>query len=289
MPSWHQHGFRPACYHLKSRSTIRFMAVLKEETVERFAALDAALVIKSLGDRQSGKPHLVWAHGWGQSGAALLPLAQSLAPFAGSALLDFPGFGAAPPPPASWGTGEYANLAAEWLRQSGQKDCIWIGHSFGCRVGLQLAAHYPDLLSGMVLIAAAGLRPRKNLLKSINTQLRIRAFKTAKLFLSSEAVERLRKKMGSADYASAGALRPILTRVVNEDLTEEAKKVACPTLLIYGEKDRETPVEIGSRLQSLIPRSKLVVLNNYDHYSILSDGRHQLVRLIHEFMRGNGF
>lgn len=259
---------------------------MNEGIAERFSALGATLIIKSVGAARNAGPHLVWGHGWGQSGSAMLPLAQSLAPFAKSDVIDFPGFGDAPPPPGVWGTADYATLIAEWLRQVNQRNCVWIGHSFGCRVGLQLAALYPDLLSGMVLISAAGIKPRRNPLKSLYIRSRVRFFKTAKLVLPNGHVERLRKRMGSADYASAGAMRPILTRVVNEDLTDVAMKVTCPTLLIYGRNDHETPVEIGTRLKSLLPQSDLVILEGYDHYSILSEGRHQVVHLIHEFMAG---
>jgi pimeloyl-ACP methyl ester carboxylesterase len=116
-------------------------------------------------DSQPGtaSPLLVWAHGWGHTHANLLPLAEAMRPSAESALIDFPGFGASPLPPEVWGTAEYADAVAEWLATLPPGRRLWVAHSFGCRVGLQLAARHPGAVDGLFLIAAAGLRPRRAL------------------------------------------------------------------------------------------------------------------------------
>jgi len=121
-------------------------------------------------DGSDGAAHsLVWAHGWGQSGQAFLGLAQSFSRMYPSSVVDFPGFGRSKPPPGTWGTADYADAIAEWLRSLSPQSLIWIGHSFGCRVGLQIAARHPGLLRGMILIAAAGLPRQRNDAKSEST------------------------------------------------------------------------------------------------------------------------
>ena len=80
-------------------------------------------------------------------------------------------------------------------------------------------------------------------------------------------------------------MRRILVKVINEDLSDIATTVKCPTLLIYGAKDTETPPEIGERLSRIIPASKLIVMDDYDHYTILSQAHHQVVRQINQFMK----
>jgi pimeloyl-ACP methyl ester carboxylesterase len=67
------------------------------------------IAVTHLDDKDSALPHVIWGHGWDQSGAALLPLAESLGRFAFSSLVDFPGFGRSPQPPEVWGTAEYAD------------------------------------------------------------------------------------------------------------------------------------------------------------------------------------
>src|SRR3954447_12365201 len=230
--------------------------------------------------------HLVFGHGWGQSAAALLPLAEALKPFVSSSLIDFPGFGKSPLPPGHWGTAEYADTVSNWLGQlRPQQRYIWVGHSFGGRVGLQLASRHPEKVAGMVLIAAAGLQRRRTLAQRTRISLRRIVFKTAKRLLGEgPQLNRLRQKMGSADYRSAGALRPIFNRVVQEDLTNVAAQVRCPTVLIYGKEDTETPPEFGERLNRLIPGSELILLERFGHLNILNEGRHQLAVRIRRFL-----
>jgi pimeloyl-ACP methyl ester carboxylesterase len=237
-------------------------------------------------DGPHGTAHaLVWAHGWGQSGQAFLGLAQSFSRMYPSTVLDFPGFGRSKPPPATWGTADYADAVADWLRSVSPQSLIWIGHSFGCRVGLQIAARHPNLLRGMVLIAAAGLPRQRGLIETIKVEARSRVYKLASRLAPNElARERLRARFGSADYRNAGPMRGILVKVIQEDLTQVASTVACPTLLVYGKQDTETPQEIGERLAHLIKSAELVVLDGYDHYDILSRGQHQVATQIRKFL-----
>src|ERR1051325_11137519 len=107
------------------------------------------------GNSQVEAPLLVWAHGWGHTHANLLPLAEAMQSSARSVLLDFPGFGASPLPAEAWGTAKYAEACAECLASLPPGRRLWIGHSFGCRVGLQLAARHPEAVDGLFLIAAA--------------------------------------------------------------------------------------------------------------------------------------
>jgi pimeloyl-ACP methyl ester carboxylesterase len=254
---------------------------------ESVSSRTSRFAITHVGQEREGAIHVIWGHGWGQSSAALLPLAESLGRFAYSSLIDFPGFGNSPLPPQSWGTADYADAVAEWLKNTSRGSCVWVGHSFGGRVGIQLASRHPGLLSGMVLIAGAGLPRRRSLREQLRVLCRRYAFKAAKLVVAEgPRLEMLRARFGSSDYRAAGALRPIFTRVVNEDLTTVARTVQCPVLLLYGDMDRDTPPEIGERLHRALPNSKLIVLQGFDHHTILLEGRHQVLRQVLGFLEG---
>lgn len=245
----------------------------------------ATFAVKQIGAPQPAGLRLIFGHGWGQSGAAFQPLADILKPFGACSLIDFPGFGDSPPPPDDWGTADYADLVADWLRTLGSARFVWIGHSFGGRVGIQLASRHPELLSGMVLIAAAGLQRHRTLWERLRIKTRVGTFKIAKRFVrEGPQLDRLRQRFGSADYRNAGRLRPIFLRVVREDLTAEAKRIRCPALLLYGTGDTETPPEIGKRLHALIPASELALLDGFTHLSILTEGRHQIAMKIRRFL-----
>jgi pimeloyl-ACP methyl ester carboxylesterase len=56
--------------------------------------------------------------------------------------------------------------------------------------------------------------------------------------------------------------------------------VKVPTVLVHGERDTESRPEIAQRLHALIPGSQLHLLRGFDHYTILTDGRHQVTHLL---------
>lgn len=253
------------------------------------APADAApFAFEEIGQPASAHmPRFVWAHGWGQDRRALAPLAEALSGQGTHLLLDFPGFGESPPPPEAWDTGDYADATADLLaaRATAAKT-IWVGHSFGCRVGLQLAARHPDAVSGLFLIAGAGLPRQRSLGERVRLAARVgvfRALKRAAPVLGLD-IEALRRRFGSKDYANAGEMRPVLAKVVAEDLSDVASHIACPVHLVYGENDTETPPEIGQRLVRLIPNAGLTLLPRHDHHTVLTSGKHQVLKRLRDFV-----
>lgn len=237
------------------------------------------------GSQTNTSIQIIWAHGWGQDSSAFLPFAQSFAGMATSYLPDFPGFGQSPAPIEAWGTREYADHIAAWLKELPAGPRIWIGHSFGCRVGIQLAAHYPYLFDKMVLIGAAGLKRRRTMFQRMSQKAKVYTFKTLKAFVpEGPSRDALRARFGSADYKNAGPLRPTFVKVVSEDLSAEAEKIICPTLIICGSADTEAPPEISRRLHDKIKNSQLHILDGYDHYSILGAAKHQISAMIKGFI-----
>jgi len=256
---------------------------VRREIVPAGGAQFAAFYLDGPTGRESLR--LIWAHGWGHTHQALLPLARAMQNSGESVLVDFPGFGASPPPPAAWGTADYADAMAEFLADLPRTRRVWIGHSFGCRVGLQLAARHPEAVDALFLVAPAGLRPHRSLLARARVMPRRFAFRLARgLTPEGPARDRLRERFGSSDYRASGIMRPTLVKAVAENLSDVARAIRCPVILVHGEDDRESPPEIAMRLHHLIPGSRLHLLRGFDHWSILTDGRHQLVHLLGDFL-----
>jgi len=252
---------------------------IAKRTPHSFAALGKPLA----GDAA----HVIWAHGWGQDHRAFLPLAQSLERAAHHTLVDFPGFGLSPPPADAWDTADYADAMAEWLATQPRGRRIWVGHSFGCRVGMRLAARHPEAVDGMVLAAGAGLQPQRSFANKMRIAVRIRLFKTLKLMEKLGVdVSAQKARFGSADYRNAGVMRPILVKVVGEDQTDVARQIRSKVALFYGEKDDQTPPEMGERLSRLIPDATLSILPGLDHYTILTDGGPQITYAVSKMLEG---
>lgn len=251
-----------------------------------FDANGAALSYASLGAAPDQAPlQLFWAHGWGQDHRAFLPMATALQGMGSHILFDFPGFGHSPQPEQVWGTADYADAAASFLASLPRGRRIWIGHSFGCRVGLQLAARHPDLVDGLFLIAAAGLPRPRTLTQQAQIKSRVWTFKLLKA-LPKFGVDTAaaREKFGSADYRAAGEMRPIFVKVVSENLSEVARQVQVPVQLVYGALDDDTPPAIGEMFAKLIPKAELTVLPRFNHYTILTEGAHQVQHQLGRFV-----
>jgi pimeloyl-ACP methyl ester carboxylesterase len=255
--------------------------------LRHYSDQNTQIAYKVLGQEKG--PVTVWAHGWGQDHSSFLPFAQSLEKQGHHILVDFPGFGKSPPPAGIWGTEQYADAMANFIRQGTIGPVIWVGHSFGCRVGVRLAAKYPELVAGLFLIAAAGIPRKRSLHKKLYLKARIALFKFMKKLIPYGLNEdKLYKIFGSSDYRNAGPLRQLFVKVVNEDLGNLAIKIKCPVVLAYGTMDTETPLEIGQRYHRLIKGSEMLRFEGLDHYTILTSGRHQVAPYLKRFIKANG-
>lgn len=233
----------------------------------------------------------VWLHGWGHDHKAFERLASLFKNGHNHTLYDQPGFGKTPliktaPDKNGADTRDYADALASQLSQNQQH--IIVGHSYGARVAVQLAAAYPGLVKAIILVSGAGLKRKRSLVFKARALFLRQLGKTArfcdKLF-SSNLYTAYANRFGSSDYKNAGELRPVLVNAVNEDLSMVAKTVSCPTLLIYGSEDTDTPPEIGKRYENLIPIARYEEINGYDHLDILTRGAYQCEALIKTFLK----
>ncbi|WP_262692354.1 alpha/beta fold hydrolase [Kordiimonas aestuarii] len=230
---------------------------------------------------------LIWLHGWGMEHASLKRLASLFKTTHKSTLYDQPGFGRTPKLADGAGTEDYADDLAAELEGIPGAPHILIGHSFGGRVAVQMAARHPSLVKAIILIGGAGLQRRRSL------RFKLRAYSLRNIGRLARLSDHLFgthmraayvERFGSTDYKNAGPLRPTFVRVVNEDLSQPAKIVRCPALLIYGSDDTEAPPEIGRRFESLIPIARFVEVRGFDHWDILGRGAYQCEALIRAFM-----
>lgn len=254
--------------------------------MQQFKTDTQTLSFEELGAKDADV-QVIWGHGWGHTHKALQPLAESLTGYH-HYLLDFPGFGESPIPESTWDTGDYADLVAKFIEQlPPAKLRVWVGHSFGGRVGVQLGAKHSALMNAFVFVAGAGLRRKLSPCKRAVLTCKVYFYKLCKNLCRIGLIKRswVENRFGSADYRNAGALRPIFLSVIREHRAEEAQKIQVPTLLVYGDKDQETPPSMGEEYASYIKNSDLHILQGLDHYSVLGEGQQQTIYLIHKFIK----
>ena len=202
----------------------------------------------------AGDKCLLFLHGWRSQKEVWQPIINKLQ-VSNNQLsfvsLDLLGFGASSIPQKPMKVGDYAEIVRGFIEKLDLKNIVIIGHSFGGRIGIKLAAKHPELISKLVLVDAAGF-----VTKGFKRTFFKFMAKLVKPFFGFSFTQGLRKKIyqfiGADDYLATPGLQKTFVNVVNEDLSEEIKKISCPTLIIWGEDDKETPVEFGQRMYNLI-------------------------------------
>jgi pimeloyl-ACP methyl ester carboxylesterase len=90
------------------------------------------------------------------------------------------------------------------------------------------------------------------------------------------------QKIGS-DLLVAEHMQDTFKKIVADDVRTDAKLVAQPTLLIYGQNDEQTPPSWGKLLHECMSNSTFEVLKGADHFLYLSAPK-QTLALIKEFI-----
>jgi pimeloyl-ACP methyl ester carboxylesterase len=228
-------------------------------------------------------------HGWGGSIDSFWPVAQQLARQGQYTvhILDLPGFGQTALPPGPWGVPQYADFVLAYLDLQGISKVHLLGHSFGGRISLILGADHADRVGKMVLASSAGVPNPPN-------PMREAAVKAAKSVLSLPGLNKLYEpvrrwayqQMGSTDYLESGVLKETFVKVIEQDLLPYAVRVRRPTLLIWGDRDEDTPLWQGRKLEAAIPDAGMVVYPGAGHFSYL-ERLPDYIRVVNHFLTDN--
>jgi pimeloyl-ACP methyl ester carboxylesterase len=234
-----------------------------------------------------GEP-IILLHGWGTKIESLFPISSFLQTDMKVIIMDFPGFGQTDFPPAPWGVSDYVDWLRSLLHILKIDSAYFLGHSFGGRVGIKLAASAPEIVKGLILVDSAGVRQFET---SWRTKILGAISGVAKPFLyllpgslSNKIRWKFYKSIGSTDYLTAGRLRETYLKVINEDLEPLLGNICAPTLLVWGEKDQATPLKDGELMARKITGSKLIVIKDAGHYPFV-DNPIEVNKYIAEYLK----
>ena len=219
---------------------------------------------------------IVLLHGWGQNIAMMKPLGDLLSSTNRITIIDFPGFGESDDLKNDWTLDDYTDMLKQFIKKLKIKKPILIGHSFGGRVAINYSSK--EEINKLVLFGSPCIRTQKKLSLKV---------KILKFFMKIPCLknigEYMKKYIGSRDYKAASPiLRKTLVHVVNQDLTNEAKTIDKPTLLIWGEHDDESSVNDAKELEKIIEDSGLIVLPG-THYAYL-ENLNQVANILKTFI-----
>ena len=227
---------------------------------------------------QYGKGNdILLLHGWGQNIEMMKFLGDNFINDYRITILDLPGFGESSEPKNVWNISDYSDMLEEFVREVNIKKPIIIGHSFGGRLAIRYSAN--NTIKKLVLFGAPCIRRSDKL--PLSTSI-LKSLK--KLPLMNDLGEYMKKYIGSRDYKAASPImRKTLVEVVNEDLSDYAKKIEEPTLLIWGDRDTEAPIEDAKELENIMLDAALITLPG-THYAYL-ENLNQVVNILNNFFK----
>ncbi len=227
---------------------------------------------------------VILLHGWGAEANTFRYLYDRLLATHQIYALDLPGFGLSETPPNAWDASDYAKLLTIFIDKLNIDKAHLIGHSYGGRISIVLAAEEPEKVDKLILVDSAGIIPPR----TIKYYFRIGVAKMGRLIRycgppGKQLADSIANRVGSKDYQEAGAMRATLVKSVNQNLRPLLPKIQAPTLLIWGEKDTDTPVSFGKIMQDEIPNAELIILKDAGHFSFL-DQPEQFYQTVEPFL-----
>lgn len=251
----------------------------------RFAEVDGVRVhYQEAGNPRA--PALVLIHGFASSTLVWSKVFLRLAAAGFRVIaLDMLGFGYSDKPRK----GEYtitsqARVVKGLLDSLEVQRALFVGSSYGGAVAATCALDYPDRVEKLILVGTVSNdRPLGLMLMRVFGS-RVFGDVVSPLLLSSRRLLRWRMKRVYDRHAwilderrvqarhlplrTARAQRAIIRTVRGwnaERISREAHLISQPTLLLWGENDREIPLTDGERLNTAIPGSRLIVFLNCGH------------------------
>ncbi|MFE2722648.1 alpha/beta fold hydrolase [Kitasatospora sp. NPDC059327] len=235
-----------------------------------------------------------WTHNWAKLIELVRTSVHCLA-------LDLPGFGRSAPPPDGEVTVErQAAAVADHLDRGGHRRVHLVGNSLGGLVALHLAARRPDLTRSLTLVspllptlppakarrvALLGLPGAPRLYarllathspdRRLDDLYRLIYADPALVGVEQRAVEaRERLRRAELPYAQemlAGGVRAVARAFLGRGESSawrQARRVAAPTLLVYGRDDRLVPFRTAPRAYGAFRDARLLTLPGVGHVAM---------------------
>jgi pimeloyl-ACP methyl ester carboxylesterase len=246
--------------------------------------------------RRAGQgPPLVLVHGAASDSRLWQPQLEALADEFTVVAWDEPGAGRSPDVPADFELADYAHCLAGLIERLGLGPAHVGGLSWGGTVALELYRHRPELVATLILVDTyAGwkgslpeeeVRARVAGLREMLARGREEFDPTLPgLFAGEPPAEFVPLLEEVAAAVRPESLETQLLVMAEADLRDVLSTVAVPTLLIWGELDRRSPLGVAHQFEQAIPGARLVVIPDCGHVSNLERPA-QFNEAVREFCR----
>lgn len=229
-------------------------------------------------ERVGSGPLLVFVHGAADDHRGWTPQLTGLADDFTVVAWDEPGSGKSSAVPPDFTLGDYADGLAAVIHHIGLGPAHVAGLSWGGTVVLELYRRHPELITSLILADTyagwKGSLPEDEARARVEGLHRMLASTTDHfdpampgLFAGEPPAEYLPLLEEVAADVRPETLRIQLPLMAETDQRDLLPTVAVPTLLIWGEQDGRSPLEVAHEFERAIPNAQLVVIPDAGHLS----------------------
>ena len=207
--------------------------------------------------------------------------------------VDLPGFGQSEMPAKDISISGYADTIDALMAKLDIDAARIVGNSMGGFIGAELAIQHLARVERLVLVAAAGLSiesirtERKTGLRhraenvvffslghlaSRSHQVALRArLRGALLLLVAAHPTKLPGPLAAQQVLGSGkpGFSDALDAMCRYPLRDRLEKISCPTLILWGDKDRLVPLKDAAIFEKLIPDSRKIIYKDTGHVSMM--------------------
>ena len=202
---------------------------------------------------------------------------------------DLRGCGDSEKPETQWSMNDLAEDIYQFTLALGISRAVVVGHSLGGGVALYLTVNHPSFVEKLVLVNSApaeGLKTPPE--RYAQLEMAVKMPEVLKMALgammpTAPKDEYYARLLEESIAKSAAALIPNGHALDDMDLTEQAKGIAVPTLILYGKQDMLVTLPMMERTQATIPGSVLETWAEVGHSAPVEDPLRFTRRLV-EFM-----
>lgn len=217
---------------------------------------------------------LVLIHGFGDSKISFLQAAEFLTPRYYVVLPEVPGFGdTLKDPNRKYGIRDQVETLHAAFKKMGLTKFVLGGNSMGGHIAAAYALRYPEDVSHLILIDAAGMKvdggvPYEDAEKPIATPEDFDAY-MRQLFVEPPYIPAPFKKefirRGAANFEWLNRIRADIRGGEDYILNDRAPGIRVPTLILWGDKDTIVKPNVGDAYNLAINGSVLKVFSNCGH------------------------
>ena len=229
-------------------------------------------------------PDVVLLHGWGMHSGVWESVSESLLDDYRVTVLDLPGHGYSR-------TVEAGHALDDWcaaVAASAPPQATWVGWSLGGLVAQQIAITAPDRVNRLALVSSTPCFPKRPdwphgvdplLLHLFAAELRQNYRASLNRFIALEShgsdnvtaqLRLLKAMLFQHGEPSVAALENGVAILEQTDLRADLPHIACPILLLMGQRDQLAPAAAGQALLPSLPDARLHVFPRAGHAPFLS-------------------